>query len=329
MRRISLLVALLAIAVAVSGAQSAVAAVPTMTGFAPASGPPGWSVTVTGTGFAAATAVTLTPTDPNYLPKALTFTVENDTTIVATVPFFATEPLDAILTVATPDGPATTASDFAVDGQVALSEHKGSSGEPITLAGFGFTGATRVVFGTWRWPVQNDESFSLVRPVNAHFRVLSDSRIATTIPTLRAGGHYWVKVVSPASTSVSKYSSPFSVMTPRLLTDTYGRFAIRPVTVATEAALGVYGIGHIAGQGGHRIHWRVWSASRAHGTGTAWCPYGTTLRGYPGSIGAYRVREGRFTRITLRWNKNGHTHRQTLRLDGMGGPSDTGYWWQP
>ena len=118
-------------------------------------------------------------------------------------------------------------------------------------------------------------------------------------------------------------------MTPRLLTDTYGRFAIRPVTVATEAALGVYGIGHIAGQGGHRIHWRVWSASRAHGTGTAWCPYGTTLRGYPGSIGAYRVREGRFTRITLRWNKNGHTHRQTLRLDGMGGPSDTGYWWQP
>ena len=41
----------------------------------------------------------------------------------------------AILTVATPDGPATTASDFAVDGQVALSEHKGSSGEPITLAG--------------------------------------------------------------------------------------------------------------------------------------------------------------------------------------------------
>ena len=129
MKRLTLLLlmVLLAATLATLGAQSAAAATPTLTGFAPASGPDAWSVTLTGTGFTGATTVTFTPTDSSYLPQQATFTVKSDTSIVATVPFFATVPLEATLTVKAPGGSVTSTGDFGLDGQVALSEHRGSS----------------------------------------------------------------------------------------------------------------------------------------------------------------------------------------------------------
>ena len=149
MKRFTLIVGVLAIVVAAIGAQSALAAAPTVTGFAPASGPPTWSVTLTGTGFTGATAVTFTPTDTAISPEQAMFTVTNGTTLVATVPFLGAPPLAATVTVQTSGGSATSTSDFVVDGRAALSEHRGSSGEPITLTGSGFAGTTLVVFGTW------------------------------------------------------------------------------------------------------------------------------------------------------------------------------------
>jgi hypothetical protein len=248
---------------------------------------------------------------------------------VATVPLFDTVPLAAAFTVTTPDGSVASASDFAIDGQISLSEHKGSSGEPITLTGSGFTGATQVVFGTWQSQVLGDEAFSLAKPKGAHFRVLGDTKIAVTVPLLSAGTKCWVAVVSPTSTSISGRSSPFLVVRPRLLRGTYEPFAIHPTSVGTEAGR-VFGIGNLGGQRAHAIRWRAWSATRANGTGTAWCPYGTSLRGCPGSIRASRVRGGRFTRITISWRIGGRTHRQTLRLDGTDEQSGgSGYWWQP
>jgi hypothetical protein len=330
MKKLLVLAATIAVALAAVGLGTASAALPTTTGFAPASGPPGWSVSLTGTGFTAATGVTFTPADDAYWPEAATFTVKNDSTIVATVPFFATQPLAATLTVQTPEGSATSVGDFSVDGTVGMSETQGASGEPVTLSGAGFTGATQVVFGAWVAPLLGDESFVLASSVGAHFAVLSDAAIATTVPVLRPGRHYWVTVVGPAATSVSDFSSPFLVVVPRLLEGVYGRFALRPATVDPGTS-GPTLIGNRAGQRGHGIRWRMWSAGRAYGTGTVWCPVGTTLgfRGYRGSISAYRVRHGRFTRMSLTWDKRGRTRRETLKLEGVGGPSDAGYWWQP
>ena len=139
MRRIALPMALLAVVLAMVGAQNAAAAEPTVTGFAPASGPPAWSVTLAGTGFTGATEVTFTPTDPAYAPQPALFTAQDDTTIVASVPFFGTVPLDATIAVATPDSSTIAPGVFLIDGQVAVSEHRGSSGEPIVLTGSGFT----------------------------------------------------------------------------------------------------------------------------------------------------------------------------------------------
>jgi hypothetical protein len=55
--------------------------------------------------------------------------------------------------------------------------------------------------------------------------------LGLTVPALRAGSKCSVAVASPASRSVSDYSSPFLVVRPRLLRDISGAFAIRPATV--------------------------------------------------------------------------------------------------
>ena len=270
MKRIALLVALLAVALATVGAQSAAAAVPTITGFAPTSGPPAWSVTLTGTGFTAATAVTFTPTDPAYVPQTALFTAQDDTTIVASVPFFDTVPLDATITVATPDGSTIAPGAFFIDGQVAVSEHRGSSGEPIVLTGSGFTAATAVTFGTW--PTQTGGAFALVRSVNAKFSVQSDTKMAATVPALRPGKHYWLEVEGPTATSVSDHSTPLLVVVPRLLNDSTGKFLVRPATLMFGMT-GQFVVGKLRYHKGHGIRWRRWGTV-AQGTATVWIVVG-------------------------------------------------------
>jgi hypothetical protein len=239
----------------------------------------------------------------------------DDTTIIATVPFFATKPLEATLAVKAPDGSATSAADFGIDGKVVLSEQRGSRGEPITLTGSRFTGATRVAFGTWPPSAQGGEHFSLLHPAKAQCTVLSDTTIAATVPFLRAGKRYWVKVVSPTATSVSGRSSPFLVVRPRLLKESFGAFAIRPAVV-TPSGDGSFTIGLFGG----RIHWRAWTAGRAFGVGTVWIDNGIpneaqgTFFGHRGSVTAFRVRGGRYTRLTVRWRSNGYKRIQALKL---------------
>ena len=329
MKRMLLLVGLLAVALATVGAQSAAAA-PTLTGFAPGSGPPTWSVTLTGTGFTGATAVTFTPTDPSYSPETAMFTVKDDTTIVATVPFLATKPLAATLTVKTPDGSTTGPSDFTVDGRVGLSEHQSAAGEPITLTGSAFTGATEVVFGTWRTDSRGNGSFSTAGPVRAHFRVLGDTKIVATVPSLRVG-RYWVVVVSPAGKSVSKFSTPLRVVRPGLLKDTFSNtFAIRPATVI-PAGDSSFLIGKLfKTHRGHAITWSEWSARKAYGVGTVWIDNGIpneaqgTFHGYAGSVDARRSRGGHFTRMTVSWQQSGRARNEVLKLEH----NASGWFWR-
>jgi len=328
MRRIILLAGLLVAAVATVGAQTALADAPTIESFAPASGPPAWSVTLAGTGFTGATAVTFTPIDSSYPPEAAIFTVQSDTTIVATVPFLSVPPLAAALVVETPNGSSTSPSNFTVDGQVGLSEHRGASGEPITLTGSGFTGATRIVFGTWRKQVLGDEPFALANRVRASFTMIGDTKIAVTVPVLQVGRHYWVAVVSPAGKSVSSYASSLYVVRPRLLKEPFGSgraFAIRPDTVDPFTYGGLV-VGKLDLTRGHAIRWLAWKSGKAFGVASVWTKDGIRVNGIPtfvyrchcGSITASRVRGGLFTRMTVRWKRGRRTDSSALEMEHNG-----------
>ena len=77
---------------------------PSLTSFAPASGPVGTVVTLTGTGFTGAIAVRFNGT-------AASFSVNSDTRVTATVPAAASS---GPISVTTPGGSATTATSFTV-----------------------------------------------------------------------------------------------------------------------------------------------------------------------------------------------------------------------
>ena len=77
---------------------------PALTSFAPATGPVGTGVTITGTNFTGATAV-------SFGGRSATFTVNNSGTVTTTVPFGATT---GSIVVTTLDGTATSATNFTV-----------------------------------------------------------------------------------------------------------------------------------------------------------------------------------------------------------------------
>ena len=306
----------------VIGVSSALAATPTVTGFTPDSGPSGWFVTLTGTDFAMASNVVFTPTDVTYSPKdAASFVVQNDDQIVATVPFLAAVPLSTWVTVQTPDGSASTLGTFAIDGQLALSEHRGSSGETVTLTGSGFTAVTKVTLGTW--PTGTTGPFALANPRSASFHVLSDSKVTVTVPTLPAGTRSCVEVTSPTATSVSPEASPFVVVKPHLLYVALGRrFAVRPRNVVPSVD-GAFSIQH--------VRWHIWRTSRSYGTGTVWIDngiptmaHGTIFR-HAGSVTGSRVRGGLYTRMTIHW----YVHRHTLirRFSLKKAANGAGWYW--
>jgi hypothetical protein len=123
--------------------------VPTVTGVSPTSGPStgGSTVTLTGTGFAGATAVNFGANNP-----AAFFTVNSSTSMTVTSPPGPLATVD--VTVTTPGGtsPTSGADRFtytvppppAVSG---LSPASGPNGTLVTITGTNFSGATAVKFG--------------------------------------------------------------------------------------------------------------------------------------------------------------------------------------
>ena len=191
-RRVALLssVAMLVQVLALLVTPSAFAAAPTITGFSPASGPVGTSVTVTGTGFTGAKRVL-------FNGRRATFTVVSDTQITTTVPAGAT---DGPIKVRVPgQGIATSSTSFNVTTQPAptISGFTPTSGPPgtsVVITGANFTGASSVQFaGT-----------------TATFTVNSATQITATVPTGATTGS--ISVTSASGTGTS--STSFTVTAP-------------------------------------------------------------------------------------------------------------------
>jgi hypothetical protein len=171
---------------------------PTVSGVAPAIGPPtgGTSVTITGANLTAATAVRFGAN------AAAVFTVDSDTRIFATSPAGSAGTVDITVTTAGGTSVASPADTFiyvavpSVTG-VAPSSGPTAGGTTVTITGTGFTDATAVRFGG----------------AAAGFTVNSDTGITATSPAGLAG-EVDITVVTAGGTSATNSFDRFSYVEP-------------------------------------------------------------------------------------------------------------------
>ena len=177
------------------------AAPPRITSVSPGSGPAagGTSVTIAGTGFTGATAVSFGGT------AAKSFTVNGATSITAVAPAAAGGTVDVTVTNGGGSSVATASDQFtfvAVPSVSSLSPKSGSvgGGTEVTITGANFTGATQVTFGG----------------TPAGFWVNSDTSITAIAPAAEAAGSVYVRVTSLGGRSATGAGNRFSyvVVTP-------------------------------------------------------------------------------------------------------------------
>ena len=164
--------------------------------FAPTFGPVGTGVTITGTTFTGATAV-------SFNGVAATFTVSPSGTITTTVPAGATT---GPITVTTPgSGPLVTTTRFTVTPAItSFAPAIGAVGTGVTITGTNFTGATAVSFGGRA----------------ATFTVSNSGTVTTTVPAGATTGPITVTTLDGTATSAASFTvivGPFCSGLPRLL----------------------------------------------------------------------------------------------------------------
>ena len=169
------------------GGFTVTASPPSVTGFAPASGPVGTSVVVTGTGFTGATAVAF-----NGLAAA-SFAVNSATQITAVVPAGATSGPISVTTPA--GGPVASATSFTVSAAAGptvtgFAPASGPVGTSVVVTGTGFTGATAVAFNGL---------------AAASFAVNSATQITAVVPAGATSGP--ISVTTPAGGPVASATS--------------------------------------------------------------------------------------------------------------------------
>ncbi|HEX5642477.1 MAG TPA: IPT/TIG domain-containing protein [Thermoleophilia bacterium] len=162
-------------------------ALPVITGFSPASGTVGTSVTLTGTGFTGATSVKFGGT------AATSFSVVGDTQITTAVPAGATS---GTISVTAPGGTATSAGAFTVASPrpvvTRLSPTAGKRGVTVTITGRAFGSKSRtswVKFGTVKCGT---------------YVSWSNTRIKVRVPVRAAFGKRSVRVTTAGGTSNAK-----------------------------------------------------------------------------------------------------------------------------
>jgi len=161
---------------------------PTITSFTPTSGPVGTTVTISGTNFSRATAVTFNAVSAGFV-------VDSATSMRAQVPSGATS---GPIRVTTPGGTATSASGFVVTASAptitSFSPASGPVGTTVTISGTNFSGATAVRFNG----------------VSASFTAGSATSITATVPSGATSGP--ISVATSGGTATS--SSAFTVEAP-------------------------------------------------------------------------------------------------------------------
>jgi hypothetical protein len=160
--------------------------------FAPIFGPTGTVVTITGTTFTGATAV-------SFNGVASPFTVDPSGTITTTVPAGATT---GPITVTTPGhGPIVTTTRFTVTPTIAsFAPASGAGGTGVTITGTSFTGVTAVSFNG----------------AAAAFTISNSGTVTTTVPAGATNGAITVTTLDGTATSVASFTvtpggPPFSL----------------------------------------------------------------------------------------------------------------------
>ena len=197
-------------------------AAPTVTNVSPTSGPAsgGTSVTITGTGFTGATAVSFGGA------VASSFTVNSPTQITATAPAGSAGTVD--ITVTTPGGTSSTSSAdqftfIAAPAVTGVSPSSGptAGGTSVTITGTGFTGATAVQFGgaaASSFTVVSATQITATAPAGSG---TVDITVTTTGGTSATGGaDHLTYVAAPSVTSASPTTGPASGGTSVTITGT-------------------------------------------------------------------------------------------------------------
>jgi hypothetical protein len=162
-------------------------------------------------------------------------------------------------------------------------------------------------------------------------RIRSAPPVALTALLVLVGGCLGIARAAALDTHATRVTLTAVTMTPtspRLLTEDFSTsFAVEPATIFPTGD-GSIVIGKL-GKRGHDIAWHKWTASRAWGLAPVWIDNGVpsvakgTFYRYRGSINASRVRDGRFTRMTVHYRKDGKLKSWSLVLTHVGTPGWT------